>query len=566
MTHDFNSHMTAALDWVGRLREAGWLSDSLWADVGQLEQNDAATLFEDETARPLVIGLFGGTGVGKSSLLNRLADAPIAKVGVERPTSREATLYLHEDAGLQSLPESLPLERTTVKRHAAEAWRGVAWLDAPDIDSVEEANRTAVMAWLPYVDLVAYVVSPERYRDDVGWRVLGERAARHGWLFLMNHWDTGVEGQVEDFAALLRSGGFDDAVILKTSCAAAAVEDDFEQLTRIVHDLLDQHAVRELTRLGQRARLAALRGVLQKCAATLGDAERWRRLAGVLQEAWAMAEARVNAGLAYGAQGLAVRLAAREEGLLQSARRRVFGADAAKETPAGPDPAEMEHLTERLWEPWVDDTLLAAAAEVERAAHRERIAPGPLRQRLEADVPAARPRCIEHMRVAVRTSLAAPGVPAQRAARRVTGFLMAFLPLGAVLWVTVQLVSDFAAASRNQNSYPGIDFAISAGLLVLFAWLVPFTLDRLLKPSMHRTVLQAIRTGLAQGLEETRRELLDHFDEQRVEAAQLAAEGDELLKQTAVLLIRPIRTDQATLSRIIARRDQRPAPGGRSRA
>ena len=32
--------------------------------------------------RPLVVGLFGGTGVGKSSLLNRLADAEIARTGV----------------------------------------------------------------------------------------------------------------------------------------------------------------------------------------------------------------------------------------------------------------------------------------------------------------------------------------------------------------------------------------------------------------------------------------------------------------------------------------------------
>ena len=45
--------------------------------------------------RPLVVGLFGGTGVGKSSLLNRLADADIARTGVVRPTSMEITVYLH---------------------------------------------------------------------------------------------------------------------------------------------------------------------------------------------------------------------------------------------------------------------------------------------------------------------------------------------------------------------------------------------------------------------------------------------------------------------------------------
>ena len=54
------------------------------------------------------------------------------------------------------------------------ARRDVAWLDMPDIDSVEARNKSLVLSWLPYVDWLIYVVSPERYRDDVGWRLLEE--------------------------------------------------------------------------------------------------------------------------------------------------------------------------------------------------------------------------------------------------------------------------------------------------------------------------------------------------------------------------------------------------------
>ena len=51
----------------------------------------------------------GGTGVGKSSLLNRLAGKAVAKTGIERPTSREVTLFHHRSVALQHLPENLPI-------------------------------------------------------------------------------------------------------------------------------------------------------------------------------------------------------------------------------------------------------------------------------------------------------------------------------------------------------------------------------------------------------------------------------------------------------------------------
>ena len=80
MNDDFDQLHQALEEWAASTCAAGWLQQRDVDALEQIERQQAERLFVEQGQRPLIVALFGGTGVGKSSLLNRLAGAEIRRI------------------------------------------------------------------------------------------------------------------------------------------------------------------------------------------------------------------------------------------------------------------------------------------------------------------------------------------------------------------------------------------------------------------------------------------------------------------------------------------------------
>ncbi len=545
--------------WITRAQAMAWLGEAELQALQQVERHTPADLFtRAQPARPLVVAFFGGTGVGKSSLLNRLAGQTIARVGVERPTSHEVTVYVHAAVELATLPEHFPVEQVHIARHADAARRNVLWIDMPDIDSTEQGNRELAFAWLPHVDLLVYVVSPERYRDDIGWRVLRQRGHRHGWMFVMNHWDEGAPEQEADLLTILHEAGFADPLVLHTCCGDRSCPDDrFAELEASIKAVQAQHGQQELERLGHLAHLQDLAGLLQTARRRLGKAVDWQDTLAGFQREWSNAAAAIADGMTWPIQEIAAEFASRDAGLLtRLLGDRTDTSSAARQGPGetrpAPRPALENPAATALWDAWALGKLTEVCDTLEIALRRVGVAPQPLLARLQPAIESAGQTVNQRLLQSLRQGLARPGTAWQRTLRRGTGAASSLLPVAALLWVSYQVVIGFLRGATGQAAYLGADFAINSLLLVLVAWLLPYLLHRRLKPSTETTVIHALRTGLGLELEELKVRAEAAFAETEAERVMLLAEAGKLLEELGHPGEEPHPPPSAAVARLLA--------------
>ena len=228
---------------------------------------------------PLLAVLGGSTGSGKSTITNTIVGEEVSPSGVLRPTTRAPVLICNPAdepwfAGGDVLPD---LPRVTVGANSGggagagsgqsgtteqtetkgakqtpvhgtvlqviaipDLEPGLALIDAPDIDSVEEANRDLATQLLAAADMWLFATTAVRYADAVPWDFLRQAQQRGTALaIIINRIPAGATAEiVPHLQSMLTEAGLDGVAVFP-----------IEQQAELNQGMLDAAAVAELRKL-----------------------------------------------------------------------------------------------------------------------------------------------------------------------------------------------------------------------------------------------------------------------------------------------------------------------------
>ena len=172
----------------------------------------------------VVVAVAGGTGSGKSSLVNALVGQEVSAPGVRRPTTDHAVaVTVGEDERAAALLDWLQVfERHTVPAAGEGDLAGAVILDLPDIDSVVDAHWAVAERLIERCDLLLWVVDPLKYAHGLAHEGYFARLAHHAEVLMvaLNHADrlapADRQGCLEHLRELLGRQGLRAVEVLAT--------------------------------------------------------------------------------------------------------------------------------------------------------------------------------------------------------------------------------------------------------------------------------------------------------------------------------------------------------------
>lgn len=174
-----------------------WVDDEVnWETAQRSRALVSRLLSRVETLRfrletPLVVATFGGTGTGKSTLVNALVGAEVSQTGRQRPTTTTPILLIHPDLEPESL--GLDLAQFQIKVVDTPVLRDIVVIDCPDPDTSEGAtdgsNLAILRSIVPHCDVLLYASTQQKYKNARVIDELADVASGCRLVFVQTHAD-----------------------------------------------------------------------------------------------------------------------------------------------------------------------------------------------------------------------------------------------------------------------------------------------------------------------------------------------------------------------------------------
>lgn len=175
-----------------------------------------------------VVALAGATGTGKSSVFNGLAGLTLSQTGLRRPTTGEAHACVWGAESADDLLDWLGVGRRFSRDGGTDPdLSGLVLLDLPDFDSVQASHRTEVDRLLRVVDLIVWVLHPQKYADKLVHKSYLAQFHRHRdiTVVVLNQADLLSKEDLQQCLAhlrqLLKEDGLGEVPVLTASTVAS---------------------------------------------------------------------------------------------------------------------------------------------------------------------------------------------------------------------------------------------------------------------------------------------------------------------------------------------------------
>jgi GTP-binding protein EngB required for normal cell division len=251
-----STDVLAKIDALGQAAEAGEgrLDPVLLSEAARVA--DRASQRLRMSGDLTVVALAGATGSGKSSTFNAITGLDLAAVGARRPMTTLPLACVWGDEPAAELLDWLGIprrhqvsHRSTLEASNSDDLDGLVLLDLPDHDSTELEHHLIVDRLVELVDMMIWVVDPQKYADAALHNRYLKPLAPYASVmaFALNHSDeltpTERDRCVADFERLLRQDGIESPVVLATSALTGLGLDELRAM--LVKRVSDKKAARD---------------------------------------------------------------------------------------------------------------------------------------------------------------------------------------------------------------------------------------------------------------------------------------------------------------------------------